>query len=105
VNARVKRLQPVWVGLTIVLLGVAVYFTVSLYRIIDDQRAVGVDRTYYQFVAPRWLDTGVFYTSRQLDGPYQVQTLVDNLYPPHALYLFVPFSSCRTSCGGASLSA
>src|SRR4029078_6946076 len=25
------------------------------------------------------------------DGPYQVQTLVDNLYPPHALYLFVPF--------------
>ncbi len=90
-NARVKRLQPVWVGLTIVLLGVAVYFTVSLYRIIDDQRAVGVDRTYYQFVAQRWLDTGVFYTSRQLDGPYQVHTLVDNLYPPHALYLFVPF--------------
>jgi hypothetical protein len=59
--------------------------------VIDDQHAVGADLGYYQFVAQRWLDTGVYYTARQLDGPYQVQTLVDNLYPPHALYLFLPF--------------
>ncbi len=63
----------------------------ALYRIIDDQRGVGVDLEYYVMVAQRWLDTGVFYTERQLAGPYEVQTLVDNLYPPHALYLFVPF--------------
>ncbi len=62
-----------------------------LYRIIDDQHSVGVDLVYYRDVAQRWLDTGVYYTDRQLSGPYQVQTLVDNLYPPHALYLFVPF--------------
>ena len=42
-------------------------------------------------MAQRWIDTGVYYTDRQLSGAYEVQTLVDNLYPPHALYLFIPF--------------
>ena len=42
-------------------------------------------------MAQRWLDTGVYYTEHQLTGPYVIQTQVDNLYPPHALYLFVPF--------------
>jgi hypothetical protein len=64
---------------------------VVLFRFIDDQHAVGVDLAYYQGVAQRWLDTGVFYTDRQLSGHYEVTTLIDNLYPPHALYLFVPF--------------
>jgi hypothetical protein len=86
-----RSFRPLWVGLTIVLLAVAAYETVLLYRVIDGQHAIGTDLRYYQFVAQRWLDTGVFYTDRQLTGPYEVQTLVDNLYPPHALYLFVPF--------------
>lgn len=88
---RLERLRPVWVGATIVLLVLAAVETVALFRIIDDQQAVGVDLEYYRFVAQRWLDSGVLYTDRQLSGPYQVQTLVDNLYPPHALYLFLPF--------------
>ena len=37
------------------------------------------------------MTTGVYYTDQQLAGPYVVQTQVHNLYPPHALYLFVPF--------------
>jgi hypothetical protein len=65
--------------------------TVQLYRIIDDQGAIGTDLRYYQFVAERWMTTGVYYTTEQLSGPYVVQTQVHNLYPPHALYLFVPF--------------
>ena len=86
-----SHLRPVWVGLTVVILALAAYEAVLLYRVIDGQDAIGTDLRYYQFVAQRWLDTGVFYTDRQLTGPYEVQTLVDNLYPPHALYLFLPF--------------
>lgn len=88
---RARLLRPLFVGLTIVLLGVAAYITYLLYQNIDGQHAIGTDLDYYQFIARRWLETGVWYTERQLSAPYEVQTLVDNLYPPHALYLFVPF--------------
>ena len=86
-----RNLRPLWVGFTIVILALAAYETVLLYQVIDRQHAIGTDQDYYQFVARRWLDEGIFYTDRQLAGPYQTQTLVDNLYPPHALYLFIPF--------------
>ncbi len=85
------RRRPILIGLTIVLLVLAAIEAVVLFGIIDGQRAVGGDLDYYRFVAQRWLDSGVYYTDRQLAGPYQVQTQIDNLYPPHALYLFVPF--------------
>ena len=65
--------------------------TLLLIWIIGGQSAIGTDLDYYRFVAQRWLDTGVYYTAEQLSGPYVVQTQVHNLYPPHALYLFVPF--------------
>jgi hypothetical protein len=90
-TALVDRLRPVWVGLSVVLLAVAVWIWYSLYLIIDGQQSVGVDLEYYRFVAQRWLDTGIYYTTDQLSGPYETETLVTNLYPPHALYLFVPF--------------
>ena len=86
-----RYLRPLWVGLTIVILALAAIETVLLYRVIDAQNAIGTDLHYYQFVAQRWLDTGVYYTEHQLAGPYVIQTQVDNMYPPHALYLFVPF--------------
>ena len=86
-----ERLRWVWVGLTVVILAFAAIEAVMLVRVIDDQDAVGVDLVYFQSIAQRWLDTGVWYTAEQLSGPYEVETLVTNLYPPHALYLFVPF--------------
>jgi hypothetical protein len=85
------QLRPFLVGLTIVFLVLAALEAVVLFRIIDSQNAVGGDLAYYRFVGQRWLETGVYYTPHQLSGPYEVQTQVDNLYPPHALYLFVPF--------------
>lgn len=88
---RPRDLRPLWVGLAVLIGILAAAETVALFRIIDEQQAVGADLRYYQDVARRWLDTGVYYTDRQLAGPYVVQTEVDNLYPPHALYLFVPF--------------
>ncbi|HEX6868041.1 MAG TPA: hypothetical protein VF119_04500 [Candidatus Limnocylindrales bacterium] len=87
----IERLRPVWVGLTVVILALAAIEAVVLFQVIDDQDAVGVDLVYFRSIAQRWLDTGVWYTADQLAGPYQVETLVTNLYPPHALYLFVPF--------------
>ena len=84
-------LRPIWIGVTVMILIATALEVVALFRIIDAQFAVTADYRYYVDVARRWVDTGIFYTDRQLDGPYQVQTLVDNLYPPHALYLFVPF--------------
>ncbi len=89
--SRTWDLRPIWIGLTMMILVAAAAESALLFGIIDDQSAVGGDLGYYQHVAQRWLDTGVYYTDRQLSGPYQVQTQVDNLYPPHALYLFVPF--------------
>ena len=86
-----RFVRPVLVGLTVVLLALAALEAVALFQVIDAQHAIGADLRYYQMVAQRWLDTGVYYTPRQLTGPYDVQTLVDNLYPPHALYLFLPF--------------
>lgn len=91
-SAAARRLAgPVQVALTVVLLSVALYETAWLWQFLDANRSLGVDHAYYVEIAQRWLDTGVWYTDRQLAGPYETQTLVDNLYPPHALYLFLPF--------------
>ena len=65
--------------------------TAALYKIIDDQYSIGSDLRFFQSVAQRWLDTGVYYSDRQLSGPHIHLSNVDNLYPPLALYLFIPF--------------
>ena len=44
---------------------------------------------FFVSIASRWLETGQFYHPRQLAGPYEAATLVDTLYPPSALLLFV----------------
>ena len=90
-DLRAWDLRPIWIGVAaMILIGVALE-VIFLYRVVADERAVAVDYDYYLDVARRWLDTGIYYTERQLSGPYQQTTLVDNLYPPHALYLFLPF--------------
>ena len=86
-----SHLRAFGISLTIGLLLIAAAEFVWLWRYIDSQDSLGVDLNYYREIAQRWLDTGVWYTDRQLAGPYETQTLVDNLYPPHALYLFLPW--------------
>lgn len=51
--------RPVGFALTVVLLAIAVFEFVWLWRYIDGQRALGVDLNYYREIAQRWLDTGV----------------------------------------------
>lgn len=89
--SRDRAVRVVALGLCLLIGVFLVWETLGLYGIIDDQGAIGTDLQYYRFVAERWLTTGVLYTPEQLAGPYVVETQVHNLYPPHALYLFVPF--------------
>jgi len=86
------HLRLIYVGLTVVLLGIAAAVAASLWIIISDQNAIGADPVFFREIAQRWIDTGTFYTEHQLSGPYTTVTLQDNLYPPSALYLFVPFT-------------
>lgn len=51
---------------------------------------VGYDYATLIGAARTWLDTGVFYPADQLAGPYALEA-TSILYPPTALYLFVPF--------------
>jgi hypothetical protein len=80
------------VPLTIALGAVAIVELIFLWQNIDQQDALGLDYRWFVGVAQHWLDTGEFYVARQLTGPYHVETLVDVLYPPNALLLFVPFT-------------
>jgi hypothetical protein len=83
--------RVLWAGISLIVLLVAAWEAAQLWVIIDEQQAIGVDPVFYQDMGRRWLETGTFYTDRQLSGPYETTTLIDNLYPPIALYLFVPF--------------
>lgn len=51
--------------------------------------SLGMDYRFYRDVGVRWLADGSFYQAHQLVGAYQVGLMVDVLYPPPALLLFV----------------
>jgi hypothetical protein len=78
-------------ALTTILVVAIVAEAVMLWGIIEAEHALGADLVFFRDIARHWLETGEFYLPRQLAGPYVVETLVDVLYPPIALYLFVPF--------------
>ena len=80
-----------YVAVTLVLAAAVVAELWFFWSYLGAQRALGADLTFFQDAARRWIDTGEFYLERQLAGPYVVETLVDVLYPPVSLYLFVPF--------------
>ena len=74
-----------------VFLALAAWEFAYLWNYIDQQHAIGLDFLFYKSVGDRWLETGQMYLAHQLSGPYVVRTEVDVLYPPLALFLFVPF--------------
>ena len=55
------------------------------------EQPIGVDFTLYRDATARWLLGGPFYEPYQLAGPYAIRA-GDVLYPPVALWLFVPFA-------------
>jgi len=64
------------------------------------EQPVGVDFRLYQDATARWLAGSGFYGAYQLAGPYAISA-GDILYPPVALWLFVPFSVDAGSLLGA----
>ena len=55
------------------------------------EQPFGVDFILYRDAAARWLAGGPYFEPYQLAGPYPI-TAGDVLYPPVALWLFVPFT-------------
>ena len=55
------------------------------------EQPLGVDFQLYRDVAARWLAGGPYFEPYQLVGPYEIAA-GDVLYPPVALWLFVPFA-------------
>jgi hypothetical protein len=53
--------------------------------------AIGIDVNQYLAHTHRWLDGGGWYLPEQLAGPYIVEDVTGNVYPPTLLYLTVPF--------------
>lgn len=53
---------------------------------------VGSDLDPYLVFTRTWLASGNFYQPAQLAGPYSVEALTANVYPPTLLYLTVPFA-------------
>jgi hypothetical protein len=51
----------------------------------------GIDFQLYRDATTRWLSGGPFYEPYQLAGPYEISA-GDILYPPVALWLFLPFA-------------
>jgi hypothetical protein len=56
------------------------------------EQPLGVDFDLYRDVTARWLSGGPFFEPYQVAGPYEIRA-GDVLYPPVALWLFVPFAT------------
>lgn len=79
------------VGLLAGLLGLllAEYLAIAFWPATGN-RVIGLNYAVYAEAAARWVDGGSFYQPYQLAGPYPV-VQYEVMYPPTALFLFVPF--------------
>lgn len=83
--------RPIVVGLAVVILAIGAYMMWLGFAAQDWGQIVGFDQAIYADGAQRWLHGGGFYLDRQLHGPYDIVE-GDVLYPPTALWAFVPLS-------------
>ncbi len=91
-SRRARLTRAFYLSATVALVMAGVVELALLVPYMQSQQALGADYRFFRDIAQHWLDTGEFYPPLQLAGPYEVQTLVSVLYPPIALYLFVPFT-------------
>jgi hypothetical protein len=83
--------RPGAVALTVVLVGWAIVLFDATFSGAIARGEVGSDAALYMSSAQRWLATGDLYYPHQLAGPYHAMGTV-MLYPPVALFLFVPMA-------------
>ena len=103
ITARAQRVSlgtwsmPVAVGLFLIVLPVAVYMATSAVRLAFSGGIVGIDYLTHLEYARRFVETGSMYLPSQLAGPFDPRpiphVIADEpaMYPPTAIYLFVPF--------------
>jgi hypothetical protein len=95
--ARMRVRLPLWLPLSrsvAILLSAAVFAVPLAFALAVPhplEQPFGVDFALYRDVAHRWLAGGAYFEPYQLAGPYDVRA-GDVLYPPVALWLFVPFA-------------
>jgi hypothetical protein len=77
------------IGLVLAVLAIPIVFALVVPHPLD--QPIGVDYRLYRDATASWLDGASFYPIRQLRGPYEI-TPGDILYPPVAIWLFVPFA-------------
>lgn len=78
-------------ALTLLILSYQVPDLIAVSQMPDWNGYAGTDYEMYMEATRRWLAGGSFYLPHQLEGPYPVVVGVI-LYPPVALWLFVPFT-------------
>ena len=81
------------VAVSVVACAIAVLIFSAVHASTSAHGLVGYDFSFYASSARRWLETGVLYEPIQLAGPYSAAGGDVFLYPPNALFLFVPFAT------------
>lgn len=80
---------PVAIALSAAVFAIPIVFVLLVPHPLE--QPLGVDYDLYRDVTTRWLGGGSFYEPYQLAGPYDIRA-GDVLYPPVALWLFVPYA-------------
>ena len=90
-DGRRRAVRYVWIVVAFTATAAVVVELVVGFGSLGWGRFVGADYRIYMDAATRWLSGGSYFLPHQLGGPYDLQ-IGDVLYPPVALWLFVPFS-------------
>jgi hypothetical protein len=88
------RVRLVAIALSVLAFAMPIAFALAIPHPLE--QPFGVDLRLYLDATQRWLAGGPFYQPYQLAGPYEIQA-GDILYPPVALWLFVPFAVVAAS--------
>jgi hypothetical protein len=81
--------RPLAVGLTILFLTCGAVLAVTIWNGASMRGWLWLDGQFYAGLGRHFLETGEMYFPLQFAGPYPPEGMV-NLYPPIAMYLFVP---------------
>ena len=85
----VRRLSLIATG--VILLLAAWNLAILIPVLVSQQYAIGVDYRFFVESAHRWLAGNELYFPEQLTGRWEIVPDLHFLYPPIAIYLFIPF--------------
>jgi hypothetical protein len=89
--------RPAWLGLSVAILAAGSWIAAYRWGAVERNGYIGIDLEILLTFTRRWLDSGSMYLAAQLTGPFDPQSPnlagagIPSMYPPHAVYLFMPF--------------